>query len=303
MLFHYYGERWISFLETLGVEPVVSSPTNSRMIGEGASYADNETCFPVKVFVGHILALKESVDYMLIPRLISQGNGTSACPKYLGLPDIARSLNSYMHKSSRIPEILSPRIDMNDRRRRWLGDWYDMARSIGFGRRSSAEAIKQLPGKAACGGAEAMLAEKKTGALKVGIIGHRYSIDDTMISLDITSMIRRLGAETITVEEVPRRHILHETRLLSRKINWSFENDFAGSALYWSKNDQVSGIIYALSFPCGPGSMISSFLEDRFRHEASFPFMPVILDEHSAETGLLTRIEAFGDMLERKTSR
>lgn len=301
LLYHYYGDGWTSFLESLGVEAIVSETTTAEIMRQGTYYADNETCLPVKVFVGHVISLREGVDYLLVPRLIRQSPGTKACPKYLGLPDMAQSLHACIPGAARIPKILSPRIDLGDKRMRWLRDWYEMARSLGANHRLSCRAMKRLATRSARKGRDKKPPENSPGIPKVGLLGHRYSVDDPRVSLDLTGLIRKAGAEPVTVEQVAKRHIRRQTRSLSRRINWDFENDFVGSALSWNRNRSVSGMIYALSFPCGPGSMISAFLEDQLSREESVPLMTLALDEHSAETGLLTRVEAFIDMLMRKT--
>ena len=43
--------------------------------------------------------------------------------------------------------------------------------------------------------------------------------------------------------------------------------------------------------------MIGALIEDQFGREKSVPLMSITLDEHSGEGGLVTRIEAFLDML------
>jgi predicted nucleotide-binding protein (sugar kinase/HSP70/actin superfamily) len=138
MLFHHYGEHWLRFLEVLGVETVVSEATTGDIITNGAVRADNETCLPVKVWSGHMLWLKEQVDAILVPRVVSEQYGTLACPKFMGLPDLARALDSEM------PPILAPRIHLGDRRYLWAREWYGVARSLGGTRRNSASAVAEL---------------------------------------------------------------------------------------------------------------------------------------------------------------
>jgi predicted nucleotide-binding protein (sugar kinase/HSP70/actin superfamily) len=45
--------------------------------------------------------------------------------------------------------------------------------------------------------------------------------------------------------------------------------------------------------------MIGALIEDQMNREDSVPLMSIILDEHSGEGGLITRIEAFLDMVRR----
>ena len=57
LLYHHYGECWFSFLETLGLEPVVSKPTTTDILNKGVGKADNETCLPVKVFIQVVIVV------------------------------------------------------------------------------------------------------------------------------------------------------------------------------------------------------------------------------------------------------
>ena len=138
LLYYHYGDCWLAFLESLGVEVVVSEPTTGEIIATGASLADNETCLPVKVFLGHLMALKEASDYALVPRVVSHRKGTCSCPKFLGLPDMACAV------SPEAPPILAPAMDLGDPRGRWLRRWYGIARLLGGGPVGSATAVVRL---------------------------------------------------------------------------------------------------------------------------------------------------------------
>jgi predicted nucleotide-binding protein (sugar kinase/HSP70/actin superfamily) len=294
MLFHQYGECWVSFLQELGVEAVVSGLTTGQTVVRGTACADNEACLPVKVFAGHLLELKDSTDSILVPRVISQGRGMKACPKYLGLPDMARALDPDL------PPVQAPRIDLSDRRRRWAADWYDLARSLGASRHVATGSVQRMLGRVSNSAASRPAAEARD--LQVGIAGHLYNVYDDGVSLGLVDRVEAMGAGVTTVEQVPPRLVKRQLRTLPRKIKWDFESRIVGAVLHWSRTASVSGVIYLSSFACGPGSMIGALLEDQLEREDSVPLMTITLDEHSAEGGLVTRIEAFLDMLRRETS-
>jgi predicted nucleotide-binding protein (sugar kinase/HSP70/actin superfamily) len=133
----------------------------------------------------------------------------------------------------------------------------------------------------------------------VGVAGHLYNVHDGQVSLDILDRVRSMGAEPVTVEQVPKRYVRQQLKTLRRKIRWDFESRLVGAVLHWSRTASVAGVIYLNSFACGPGSMIGALLEDEMRREGSIPMMSITLDEHSAEMGLNTRIEAFLDLLKK----
>lgn len=290
MLFHHYGELWLEFFETLGVETVLSDVTTRDIITAGAVRADNETCLPVKVFSGHIMSLKERVDVVLVPRVISEQYGTMACPKFMGLPDLARTLDRDL------PPILAPKIHLGDRRYLWAREWYAVARAVGGGRLNSASAVARL-----LYGLEKHRAHARTRppaeGMQVGVAGHLYNVHDESVSLGLLDRVREMGATPVTVDQVVPARARMQADTLSRKIFWGYESRLAGAALHWSRTRSVSGILYVTSFACGPGSMVGALLEDQLGREGSVPLMTITLDEHAAEAGLVTRLEAFIDML------
>jgi len=58
------------------------------------------------------------------------------------------------------------------------------------------------------------------------------------------------------------------------------------------------------AFACGPDSFIGELLQqESARSERKVPFMTIVVDEHTGEAGVLTRLEAFMDVVERSMVR
>jgi predicted nucleotide-binding protein (sugar kinase/HSP70/actin superfamily) len=289
LLYYEYGEGWLAYLDELGVEAAVSPATTGRTISLGADHADNETCLPVKVFAGHLLSLTDEADAVLVPRVISQQHGMKSCPKYLGLPDVAQALSM----GSR---ILAPAMDLASRRGQWRRDWLDLADELGADRTTAASALRRMLGAFDKG---APVLAPAAGVPSIGIAGHVYNLRDARVSLDLLDRMRAMGVEPVTVDQVRRPDIKRQLKPLRRRIRWDFESRMVGAVLHWSRCGSVDGIIHVNSFACGPGSMIGALIEDEMSRREGVPFISITLDEHSGETGMLTRVEAFLDMLKR----
>lgn len=54
------------------------------------------------------------------------------------------------------------------------------------------------------------------------------------------------------------------------------------------------------SFGCGPDSLVNEYLEYHVLKPSTKPYMVISIDEHTGNAGLLTRVEAFWDMVERR---
>lgn len=291
LLFHRYGDGWLAFLDEVGVEAVVSPETTDLTIALGADNADNESCLPVKVFTGHLLSLAGETDAVLVPRVLSEGPRMTSCPKYIGLPDMAGAV------APRGTRILTPEMDLGDMRGDWRRDWLELARGFGAERSRASAALRRM--------LEAFAENSRPNSVSgadgssVGIAGHWYNLADGRVSLDLLGRIEAMGARTVTVEQVPRAQVKRQLKTLHRKIRWDFESTMVGAVLHWVRTRSVSGIIHVNSFACGPGSMIGALLEDEISLHGEMPYLSITLDEHASETGMLTRVEAFLDMLER----
>jgi predicted nucleotide-binding protein (sugar kinase/HSP70/actin superfamily) len=82
---------------------------------------------------------------------------------------------------------------------------------------------------------------------------------------------------------------------------WTFEDEIvgAGGSLL---HQAVDGLISVSAFGCAPDSVMLSVLAQA-AHRANRPYMALVLDEHSGEAGLITRLEAFVDMLYRRKEK
>ena len=139
--------------------------------------------------------------------------------------------------------------------------------------------------------------ENKQPVLRIGIAGHAYNIEDPYISLNLIQRLKDRGIEVVTPENVPMKKIKKAAKDAPKDLFWNYERDILGASYHWVKNKVVDGIIYVVAFPCGPDSTIQVFVEGYAKKEGPVPLMSIVIDEHSAEAGLVTRLEAFVDLL------
>lgn len=106
-LFYYkYIHLWDKFFKEIGMEVIISDPTNKQILDDGVKTCVDEACLPVKVFHGHVINLKDRVDYIFIPRFTSISKGEYVCPEFGGLPDMIR------HTIKGLPPIIDTEINM-----------------------------------------------------------------------------------------------------------------------------------------------------------------------------------------------
>ncbi len=310
LLYYKYFPLWKTFLEELGAEVVVSPPTNKHILNLGTEFAENEACLPVKVFYGHVLALKDKVDALFVPRIVSVEDKAYTCPKLLALPDLVRAIDDDL------PPVLGTTFNLRLGWRKFISSLYEFgsyftrdfcrisrAFLIGLSRQSAFEKRLRegvlLP--------EALGGEKTetivNNDLTIGVAGHSYNIFDSYVSLNLIERLQKQNVRILTPEMVSPSVIEQTISGLPKSVFWTYEKEVIGSIFHWLKTDQVDGVIYLLSFACGPDSLIQVLIEQEARKISSVPLMSIVIDEHSGEAGLITRLEAFLDMIKMKQAR
>lgn len=306
LLFYRFFFLWKTFLEELGVEVVTSPPSNKAIIQHGLIYGVEEICFPVKVFLGHTHALLGKVDALFIPRMVSFHKGEYNCPKILGLPDLVRNI-------FRVDAVIDDEVNMRDRGiRGWWEGFFRIGRRFTSSERKIAKALRRAEE------AHRAYREKlREGYLpehlidgrpplpqrdrKVVLLGHTYLLSDSYINMSIVRKIHDLGYSVITPDMVPERKAREALKALPKASFWTISNEIVGTAFTFlrERDPEVQGFVHLVSFECGPDSLVGEVVERYIKREnRSLPYLRLEIDEHTGEAGLVTRLEAFVDMME-----
>lgn len=306
LLFYRFFFLWKTFLEELGVEVVTSPPSNKAIIQHGLIYGVEEICFPVKVFLGHVYALLGKVDALFVPRIVSFHKGEYNCPKILGLPDLVRNI-------FRVDSVIDDEVNMRDRGiRGWWEGFFRIGQRFTSSERKIAQALQRAEK------AHRAYREKlREGYLpehlidgrpplpprdkKVVLLGHTYLLSDSYINMNIVRKIHDLGYSVITPDMVPERKIRRALQVLPKASFWTISNEIMGTAFAFLKEQdpEVQGFVHLVSFECGPDSLVGEVIERYIKREnRSLPYLRLEIDEHTGEAGLVTRLEAFVDMME-----
>lgn len=307
LLYYEYGTVWEGFLAALGAHVRVSRPTGRTTIDRGVSTALDEACLPVKVAYGHCLELAEEVSLLFVPRVFSVEPRAYSCPKLLGLPDMVK----LAVPSSVV--VLSPLVDLS------RGDPSRSFRRIAM---ETGIAVGASPRQIAR--AEALLADGMSAAVRdgpgipaeccepeaishgpgprIGVLGHSYNLYDRGLNLGLLAKLTAMGATIVTPESYPQKRVEFAARTaLSKPLFWTLGRRLIGAAHLMTADPKLDGVIAVASFGCGPDSMVVD-LSMRLvgRRRPDLPFMELMLDEHTGEAGLVTRLEAFIDLVVRR---
>jgi len=313
-LFYYrYYPLWKTFLEELGADVVLSDHTNKHILDEGVKSCVDEACLPVKVFHGHVLNLKDRVDYLFIPRLTSISKYEYICPKIGGLPDMIRNT------IKGLPKIIDTEINI----RRSQKNMWKAVMEIGgyfsdnkFQIRKAYNKAQKMQDMFDCAIREGMFPSDILNSfqgtkanfnsnrrdegqflLNILIIGHPYNLYDSYINMDLVKKLRNNGVNLITVEMQDENIINKKTEFLNKPMFWNFGRLAMDTVMHMLENYDIDGIIYLMSFGCGVDSFVCDLIEKRVKRMSTIPFIVLTIDEHSGEAGMNTRVEAFIDMI------
>ncbi len=310
LLYFKYPYLWETFFLDLGIKVVVSPPTNRAILTKAVEFAESELCLPLKVFHGHVLELRDKVDALFVPRVVSVEKGAYSCPKFLGLPDIVSAL------PVDLPRLISPTINLRLGRRQFYRTLFGLGAELGkgpiptfFAWQRAKRRHKEFLRKLSLGATPVDLLEENyhapadQGHLRVGVVGHAYNLYDPYVSVDLIGRLRKRGAKVLVSEMFPHDTLAAHAAHLPKKLYWTYEREVIGAVFYWLRTQQVDGIIYVRSFACGPDSIAQVILDADAKTIGGTPTISLAIDEHTAEAGVVTRVEAFLDMLERRKAR
>jgi len=321
-LFYYdYFPFWAGFFYQLGIEVVTSPPTNRRIMEQGLKKASDETCLPLKLLAGHIQAL-EKVDAIFLPRMVSVEADTYNCPKFLGIPE-----SLFAAVPSGIP-VLTVTLNWRKGKREVLKDLQVFGLQLGKSMADTRKAFTQAQAwqkryqdtSGAGWDFEESIREieqatkgltnskhrtttpvqrQKTDRLRIALVGHSYLTQEPYANLNLLGRLHK-KVEVELVQHVKLEEVDTHLLGLRKKLFWNHAKQIWGAGNKFVLDPKMDGIIYLSCFGCGTDSMVQELLA-RFAREQHKPYMMITLDEHSGEAGLVTRLEAFLDMVERRS--
>ena len=317
LFFYRFFPLWKAFFEELGAEIAISDRTTKKILDDGVRSCVNEACFPVKLYHGHVINLKDKADFLFIPRFTSISAGEYICPKFGGLPDMVRNT------VKGLPEIIDVEVNLVKSRR----NAYKAAMAAGMRFCGSRKAVEKAFGLALESYRHYRNAVKKgvlpcdirierrgycnnytydasscifcPSGLNIAVIGHAYNLYDNYANMNLLGKLKKAGANIATIDAIDGRIMAEKACALPKRMFWDFGRRAAGGTLHMLEEKQIDGVIYVMSFGCGIDSFVCDIAKRLVKRHGDIPFIVLTIDEHSGEAGIDTRLEAFIDMIGR----
>jgi predicted nucleotide-binding protein (sugar kinase/HSP70/actin superfamily) len=130
------------------------------------------------------------------------------------------------------------------------------------------------------------------------VVGHSYNLSDALVGAPILSYLRALGVEVVTSDEVDKTLARRTGAGMSPTMRWRYNKELLGSIELY--RDLVDGIVFLVTFPCGPDSLMAELCARRIK---GLPMTTLVIDELAGEAGMRTRLESFVDILSERRRR
>ncbi|MCX7677997.1 MAG: acyl-CoA dehydratase activase [Spirochaetes bacterium] len=294
-----YLSLWQTFLSLLNFQVIVSDPSQKSLRERAVKISRTDFCFPVKLALAHFeqLARNHQVDILFAPVLVSekmQRNGMPRvfCPYVISIASIAASMD--FGKT-----ILMPVVDFRDTHTMIVEELHRVFEPYGIGKDEIAIAFEKSLNELNFRrkirfqkGCTAIANARSTGKKFVVFIGRPYNLYDTLLNLHLPDHFAKYG-----VDVIPFEMLIDEKEDEIPHMYWNYGSLILRMAKKIKAMKNVYPV-YLTNFSCGPDSFVLSRFEAIMEGK---PYLIIELDEHGSETGYLTRIEAFLDIIMEDT--
>ena len=295
---HQIALFWASFFDHIGLRLVLTPKTNDRISKLGIESMTTETCYPVKVSHGHVIDLLGKTRYLFLPNIIDlppqdEDKNNFFCPMVQG--------NQYMLKTAlglKDDEIINPTVHL-----KYLPDmlgvelYEQIGKTLGVSLRKVMEALdaayssqRSFEHQMHQKGAE-IIASLETNEPVVIVTGRPYNLYDQKLNLRLGQNLAKIGMKALPMDFLDISDID-----LSDFPNmyWAYGAVMLKTAKLIKATDNFFGL-HLTNFSCGPDSFNEHFYKYIMGDK---PYLILELDEHTAVAGVMTRLEAYKNVIQ-----
>jgi len=295
---HQTAVFWAYFFDTLGYRVVLTPPTNTQIAKEGIETMVAETCFPVKVSHGHVKAICGRTKFLFLPSMITMPTPTE---REVGFYCPMVQSNSYMVRFAlglNTSNVLSPTVHLKfdpDTLAVELAE--QISSKLNRGRRQIREAVyRGLENQNAfmrklLETGRNIIDEHPTNEPIVVVTGRPYNLYDERVNLRLGQNLAKIGVTGLPMDFID----VSDVDLSDfPNMYWGLGSQIIRTAKLVRKNPRMFGL-HLTNFSCGADSFLEHFYKHVMKDKA---YLILELDEHSAVAGVMTRLEAFKNVIE-----
>jgi predicted CoA-substrate-specific enzyme activase len=289
---------WAHFFDRLGFRLVLTPPTNRALSKAGIETVLAETCYPVKVSHGHVKALVGQTRYLFLPTMIDM---STPRPEEKGFLCPMVQSNSYMLQAALEMDqagVLNPVIHLKrDPQTLALEIFEQLGRKLGIKkgqvRAALREAMDMQDGfrRALYREGRNLLERQPPDEPVVIVTGRPYNLHDERLNLRLGENLARIGIVAFPMDFIDASSVILSDLL---PMYWGLGAQILKTARWVKSMPHYFGL-HLTNFGCGA----DSFIEHFYKHiMGDKPYLILELDEHSAVAGVMTRLEAYKNVVE-----
>lgn len=292
-----WGVFWAHLFSELGFPVLMSPRTTNKLAFLGVESVVSEVCFPVKVFHGHVRYLMDRAEYLFLPNVI---NTPVPKPHETGYFCPLVQSSGYMSRSALgIPSkrLIRPSLYLKEDTGNIV---HALESALPPGLRPPRPEIEravfkawsrqlQFRKKLIDTGSEIL--DRVDPSQPVWIVtGRPYNLYDDRLNLQLGKQLAKLG-----IKALPMDLVASDSEDLSdfKRMYWGLGARILRTAKRVLRTPNWYGA-HLTNFSCGADSFIEHFYRHLLREK---PSLILELDEHSAVAGLLTRVEAYRNVV------
>jgi len=298
LYFFQTGILWAHFFDRLGFRLVITPPTNSPISSTGVESVRAETCYPIKVSHGHVKTLLGRTRHLFLPTIVDMptpvpGERGFFCPlvqsnRYMIQQALDLKAVSVLHAIVHLkddPDAVALELATQ------------LSSALGFGRKAIREALLIGMEKSEAFDRE-LVEEGRTFLARhdpleplVIVTGRPYNLYDERLNLRLGRNLAKIGVSALPMDFLDLGGIdLSDFP----SMYWGLGAKILRAAKFIHGQSGAFGL-HVTNFSCGADSFLEHFykavMEDK-------PYLILELDEHSAVAGVMTRLEAYRNVIE-----
>jgi predicted CoA-substrate-specific enzyme activase len=303
MVFYQQFPFWRTFFEELGFSVILSKESDKELVTKSLETITTETCLPVELMHGHVMDLIEKeTDYIFIPFIVNAkekpGNPTfnCNCPWVQTYPFMVKAaLKDKVDES----KLLIPTLHFRFFERALIPELTEyFFTKFGIDKEEirraiyKADAVQVSFEKDLVVAGKEALASIPSDCRPVVLLGRPYNTTDQHLNLGLVEKLINQNVMPVPVDmfDLSGFNIFENYR----NMYWPNGQKIIAATQLAAKTDGLWAV-YLSNFRCGPDSFIWHYVTEEMKGK---PFLHLEVDEHSADAGMVTRIEAFLDSLD-----
>jgi predicted nucleotide-binding protein (sugar kinase/HSP70/actin superfamily) len=302
---------WRTFFERIGARVVVSQRLSNNAFDEHRKKHTGDICLPIESAFSHAENLLNRVDWIFVPRLNQLHRDIYLCPASAGLPDLLRNVLSIKNILcfNLTPFTMLNRSDISTlksvcRNSKKIKESYtkaceDYHEFVEFARNKPVldAAISEYTGEKKL---NMPLYASDVNGPRILMLGMPYVLGDDFVGKGIIQTMIQRGCSIVTPFMVSPEYIHEEYKFEGYHMYWTVAGMSIIALMKMAKEQNIDGVVYCSAFACGVDASIAPIAQSACRRVYNLPFLFLLLDEHSDNSHIELRIEAFLDSVIEK---